>query len=237
MIRAPSDLFTNRGDVSHRNRNPVPLPPNLVAVPRVKQRTNFSCGNAATLALLRYWRWDAYARLDESALYAPLLTTPARGTEPEPIAAFFRSLEGMDAQYRHGDSTVEDLEHAVSAGHPPIVDLQAWSDQNGSYRDVWDAGHYVVMVGFDAKRFYFMDPGTLTPGTYAYLLRRELDERWHDVSGADDERIERMAVFVQGSQAPSPPSAAVGGDRDAFQGPHDESAGAESGGERATKLG
>jgi len=42
----------------------TPLPQNLIRVPTVKQRTNFSCGNAATLALLRYWRWDAYARVD-----------------------------------------------------------------------------------------------------------------------------------------------------------------------------
>ncbi|MDP9034168.1 MAG: C39 family peptidase, partial [Myxococcota bacterium] len=153
--------------MSHPDRDPIALPPNLVPVPRVKQRTNYSCGNAATLALLRYWRWDAYARLEESALYAPLRTTPARGTEPEPMAAYLRSVEGMDAQYRHGDLTVADLERAVSAGQPPIVDLQAWSDQDAPYRDVWDAGHYVVMVGYDAKRFFFMDPGTLTPGSYA----------------------------------------------------------------------
>ncbi|MDP9035352.1 MAG: C39 family peptidase [Myxococcota bacterium] len=184
--------------MSPHHDEPVALPPNLIAVPRVKQRTNYSCGNAATLALLRYWRWDAYARLEESALYAPLHTTQARGTEPEPIAAFFRSIAGMDAQYRHGDLTVADLEGAVSAGQPPIVDLQAWSDHNGPYRDVWDAGHYVVMVGYDAKRFFFMDPGTLTPGSYAYLLRRELDERWHDLAGSDETHLERMTIFVQG---------------------------------------
>ncbi|MDP9148380.1 MAG: C39 family peptidase [Myxococcota bacterium] len=191
--------------MSQHDGEPVALPPNLLAVPRVKQRTNYSCGNAATLALLRYWRWDTYARLDESALYAPLQTTPARGTEPEPIAAFFRSIEGMDAQYRHGDLTVADLERAVSAGQPPIVDLQAWSDHDAPYRDVWDAGHYVVMVGYDAKRFFFMDPGTLTPGSYAYLLRRELDERWHDLTGAEGTHLERMTIFVQGSEPPRRP--------------------------------
>jgi len=221
-------------------RDPVPLPANLVRVPRVKQRTNFSCGNAAALALLRFWRWEAFARVDESSLYAPLHTTPARGTEPEPIAEFFRSVEGMDAQYRHGDLTVVDLERAVTSRQPPIVDLQAWSDHDAPYRDVWDAGHYVILVGYDAKRFFFMDPGTLTPGTYAYLLRRELEERWHDLAGPEEQRLQRMTVFVQGSEATRPWPGSVDPSR-ARQRVDEESAGNEerddaSLDEGATKL-
>jgi predicted double-glycine peptidase len=178
------------------------LPHNLIRVPSVKQRTDFSCGNAATLALLRYWRWDAYERVDEAALYPPLETTRARGTEPQPIATFLTTVGGIGADYRHGEVTVDDLERAVDARQPPIVDLQAWSDHDAPWRDVWDAGHYVVLVGYDDERLFFMDPSTMTPGPYAYLSRTELGERWHDLSGDRDEQVRHMAIFVRGSTTP-----------------------------------
>jgi predicted double-glycine peptidase len=194
--------------VSHQDPIAVaPLPGNLVQVPVVTQRADFSCGPAATLALLRFWRPDAFATVEESALYAPLETTDARGTEPEPIAELFRS-NGLEADYRYGNVTVADLERAVDAGEPPIVDLQAWTDHPIPYRETWDAGHYVVMVGYDDERLYFADPSTMTPHGYVFLPRVELEERWHDLAGLTDDRVERMAIFVRGPvrrPLPSPP--------------------------------
>jgi predicted double-glycine peptidase len=177
------------------------LPRNLIRVPPVKQRTNFSCGNAATLSLLRYWRWDAYASVEETALYLPLQTTHAKGTEPEPIAAFLNRTHGVTAEYRHSDVTVAELERAIDARQPPIVDLQAWRDQETPWRDLWDAGHYVVMVGYDRENLFFMDPCTVAPSAYVYLPRAELAERWHDLAGDHDEPVERMAIFARGSTA------------------------------------
>jgi predicted double-glycine peptidase len=180
----------------------VRLPRNLVRVPSVKQNTNFSCGNAATLALLRYWRSAAYAYAHESDLYLPLQTTREGGTEPQPIAAFLNTLPGFRAEYRHADVTLGDLERAIDARQPPIVDLQAWRDDEAPWRETWNAGHYVVMVGYDHERAFFMDPSTMTPGGYAFLSRTELDERWHDLAGDHDSPIERMAIFVRGSSVP-----------------------------------
>lgn len=181
-------------------------------VPVVTQRADFSCGPAATLALLRYWRPDAFAAVEESALYAPLETTNARGTEPEPIAELFRT-NGLEAHYRHGNVTVADLERAVDAREPPIVDLQAWTDHPIPYRETWDAGHYVVMVGYDDERLYFADPSTMTPNGYVFLPRVELEERWHDLAGTSDDRVERMAIFVRGPSRrtfeSAPPAGAV----------------------------
>ena len=199
--------------MSHRDPDAIAsLPVNLVQVPVVTQREDFSCGPAATLALLRYWRPNDYAAIEETALYAPLETTHARGTEPEPIAALLRR-NGLDAEYRHGDVTVADLERAVDGRTPPIVDLQAWTDHNAPYRETWDAGHYVLMVGYDSERLFFADPSTMSPHGYVFLPRGELDERWHDLAGIRDDRVERMAIFVRG-EAPrvafgAPPPAAV----------------------------
>lgn len=182
----------------------VPVPENLIAFPVAQQRQCFSCGAAATLMLLRYWRLDAHAHTDESALYDPLGTTPARGTEPEPMAELLRA-NGLEAVYRHGDVRVEDLERAVDRREPPIVDLQAWRDHEGPWRDTWDAGHYVILVGYDAERLFFVDPSRATARGYVFLPRAELDERWHDLAGDSDTPLERMAIFVRGSKASLPP--------------------------------
>ncbi|MGH7271770.1 MAG: C39 family peptidase [Polyangiaceae bacterium] len=180
------------------------MPEGFLDVPVVRQRRDFSCGAAATLALLRYWLPDAYAATEEGALYGPLGTTEARGTEPEPIVAFLRH-NGLDARYRHTDVTVADLERAVDAREPPIVDLQAWTDHGAPYAETWDAGHYVLLVGYDDKRLYFVDPSSMTPTGHAFLARGEFDERWHDLAGEQDQRVRRMAVFVRGVRGARPP--------------------------------
>ncbi len=175
----------------------TPMPSNFVLVPVVIQQKDFSCGAAATLAMLRFWDPDGYAQVREDALYEPLHTTHARGTEPEPIVAFLRSA-GLDATYRHTDVSIAELEQAVDRREPPIVDLQAWTDHAAPYRETWDAGHYVVMVGYDDERLYFADPSTMTPDGFVYLTRSEFEDRWHDLAGDHDERVERMAIFVRG---------------------------------------
>jgi ABC-type bacteriocin/lantibiotic exporter with double-glycine peptidase domain len=185
--------------VSHPDvpRVTAPLPANLVEVPVVKQRTHFSCGAAATLSLLRFWSVETYASAEESSLYAPLRTTEADGTEPEPMADLLRR-SGLWASYRYGDVTLADLERAVDAGEPPIVDLQALKDHALPWRETWDAGHYVVLVGYDRDSLFVADPGTPTPGPYAFIPRAELEERWHDIAG-QDARLERMTIFVRGT--------------------------------------
>jgi predicted double-glycine peptidase len=176
----------------------LPLPDNLVQVPVVRQRRDFSCGAAAVLALLRYWSLEAYSTLEEDALYAPLKTSDSEGTEPEPMAELLER-NGISTRYRHGDVTTGDLELAVDARQPPIIDIQAWRDQDTPWRDTWDAGHYVIMVGYDARWLFFADPSTLTQEGYAYMPRGELEERWHDLAGGDNRRLHRMALFAEGS--------------------------------------
>jgi len=174
------------------------LPANLVPVPPVKQVTDFSCGAAATLSLLRLWRWESYADIEETELHPALETTDARGTEPEPMTEYLRVAAHLKAEYRHGDVTLAQLQAAVDRGEPPIVDLQAWRDGDRPWRETWDAGHYVVLVGYDSDRLFVMDPSVLTPAAYAYLPAAELDERWHDLAGPHDVPLERMAIFVPG---------------------------------------
>jgi predicted double-glycine peptidase len=177
----------------------APLPANLIQVPIVQQSQGFSCGPAATLVVLRFWLVESYAEVKESMLYGPLRTSDARGTEPEPMTELLIRA-GLSARYAHGDVTLSELERAVDAREPPIVDLQAWRDNGSPWRETWDAGHYVVMVGYDRERLFFVDPSRATPLGYAYLMRGELEERWHDLAGDRDEPVQHMAIFVRGER-------------------------------------
>ena len=46
----------------------------------------------------------------------------------------------------------------------------------------------------------------MTPHGYAFLSRAELEERWHDLAGALDQPVERMAIFVRGPAPAAPAS-------------------------------
>jgi predicted double-glycine peptidase len=177
----------------------VALPANALAVPLVRQETNYSCGDAVVLALLRYWKQDQYAATKESALYAPLETTAEDGTDPHPMGAYLSSL-GLGADYRDGvETTLRDLESAIDRHEPPIVNLQAWRDEQTNKADWatdWDDGHYVVLVGYDSARWYFMDPST--DGEYAFMPKAELEDRWHDVVGPASVHTQHITLFVHG---------------------------------------
>ncbi len=191
----------------------VKLPSNTIPVPIVGQQQDFTGGDVATLALLRFWKHDDYANVPETALYAPLKTTQADGTEPYDIATYLNGIAGMSAEYRtatQGDQ-LSDLEAAVDRGEPPIIDVQAWRTGTDPYATDWHDGQYAVMVGYDAANLFFMDP-TTPGGHYGYISRAEITARWHDVVGTNGIPTDRMAIFVHGDApgywgTPIPPRA------------------------------
>lgn len=151
------------------------LPPTALRVPIVRQGTNYSCGAASLLAVMAYWRvYDG----NEKDLYGLLETTPENGTEPDKIENGAQVF-GLQAELRE-NMALQDLSAALARGWPVILDVQAWSDSNNAlpWRDRWDDGHYVVLVGMDARFAYLMDPST-APG-YAFVPIDELMDRWHD---------------------------------------------------------
>ncbi|HEY3999912.1 MAG TPA: C39 family peptidase [Candidatus Xenobia bacterium] len=175
------------------------LPANMIAVPLVAQETNYSCGDASSLALLRFWHWDSYARTPESDLYVPLQTSQKDGTEPQPIERYFNHVPGLSARYRT-DATLDDLEAAVGRRQPLIVDLQAWQDNARDWTTDWDDGHYVVLAGYDKDNLFLMDPST--ENQYAYIPKAEFMTRWHDTLGPQNQKIQHMIIEVQGQGMP-----------------------------------
>lgn len=198
---------------SHLQGGPTALlPAAALPVPLVRQRQSYSCGDAVTLALLRYWKSAEYRHTLESALYGPLHTTPQEGTDPQPMANFLARVPGLQAEYRaDGASAVElaDLERAVDRGDPPIVGIQAWQEVKSAsdlrpWSADWDDGHYVVLIAHDSQNLFFMDPSTA--GHYTYIPRADFPERWHDVVGPEHAHASHMTIFVHGMTTPFRPT-------------------------------
>ncbi len=171
----------------------VAKPDKLIPVPLMRQGRDYTCGVACVQALLRYAGYAFDVR--EDILLAPLGTTPEDGTPLSGIVDFLnqvtRSAEGgkearvMEAEVRQ-NMTIAELTRRIDAGSPVICLIQAWwADAKGhveprhDYADEWESGHYVIAVGYDRERIYFMDPSLA--GNYGYIPRRDLDARWHDV--------------------------------------------------------
>lgn len=159
-----------------RAAGPAVLPKDHLPVPPVRQAASHTCGAAALLSVLFYWQVHDG---NEGGLYEKLQTTEKDGTAPESIVAAARHF-GLKARARGGMS-LEDLRAALRARETVILALQAWRDESKAgrpWRDEWEDGHYVVLVGMDESHAYFMDPAV--PAGYAYMPLGELEERWHD---------------------------------------------------------
>lgn len=173
------------------------LPRDSLAVPRVRQATEYSCGAAALLSVLQYWNVYEGA---EMGIHSSLGTDPQLGTAPEPMLAFARS-KGLLGEFREG-LTIRDLRAVLKARKTAILMIQAWPDvmriQGTSWKDRWDDGHYVVLIGMDAEQAYFMDP-SLDRG-YGTIPLSELPERWHDIDGVGTQarKLFHAAIILHG---------------------------------------
>lgn len=145
-----------------------------LAVPDVRQATDYTCSASALQAVLAYYGVE----MREDDLARELGATPEDGAPPEAIVRV-AVAHGLSATKRE-HMTVDDLAAEIARGHPVIVELQAWSDApRTSWADDWDDGHYAIAVAVEGDRVVFEDPSVL--GSRAVLSRRELEERWHDV--------------------------------------------------------
>ncbi|MCX5790492.1 MAG: C39 family peptidase [Elusimicrobia bacterium] len=179
------------------------LPAKALAVPLHQQETNYSCGAAALFSVLRYWQaFDG----KERDLYSPLGTTRKDGTEPPKLAQVAKTF-GLSAELRKG-MTLSDLRAALDQGQTVIVDIQAWREgktAKTAWKDDWEDGHYVVLVGLDDKNAFFEDP--VLKDSYAYMPVEELPVRWHDYEDRHGrtQRYWQAGIVIHGkTPAPAP---------------------------------
>ena len=169
-------------------------------MPLVRQSTSYSCGAAALLSVLEYYGIDDY---NESEVMHEVGTTPEKGTEIERMAAFAES-RGLSTEVK-SNVTLSALRRHVESGQGVIVDAQAWPDDGQPakpYPETWSDGHYLVVIGVDDEKVYFMDPSLL--GSRGFIPVKEFLDRWHEVS-SKGEKLQHTALFFRGK--PKPPGA------------------------------
>lgn len=60
------------------------------------------------------------------------------------------------------------IKSQIDERNPIIIDFQAWSQSVPvNYTNDWNDGHFNVLIGYDEKCFFFMDPSTA--GNYAFV--------------------------------------------------------------------
>lgn len=151
----------------------TPAAPRELAVPDVRQATDYTCSASALEAVLAYYG----SNVTEAQLAAELGATPADGAPPDAIVRVALA-RGLPAAARD-DATYANLADEIRARRPVIVDLQAWADPpRADWTNDWDDGHYVVLIAIEASTLVFEDPSLADKR--AILDAAELDARWHD---------------------------------------------------------
>jgi ABC-type bacteriocin/lantibiotic exporter with double-glycine peptidase domain len=158
----------------------VGVPVGAIKVPLrdVQQDDEFSCGAAVTMAVCHYYGVGPR----DLAGFKKLVRTTTDGTYYGSIRDAAEKL-GLAAKVRT-DMTPDNLIDYLKDGIPVICSIQAWGEKGADYSRN-DNGHYVVAIGYDDQRFYFMDPSAnweeaRADPRYAYLTRAELEKRWHE---------------------------------------------------------
>ncbi len=177
-------LFLGLGGCATRHRE--------LAVPDVRQATDYTCGVSALQAVLAYYGIEAR----EDRLARELGADPDKGVNPPAIVKAAQA-RGLTAELRQG-MTIREIAELVHEGSPVLVALQAWSDKpRSSYRDDWDDGHYAIIIAVNHDKVVFEDPSVF--GSRAVLSRQEFEDRWHDTDGT--QRYVRMGIIF-GGKAP-----------------------------------
>lgn len=174
----------------------------LDRVPMVSQSTPYSCGAAALQAVLGYYGHE----YSESELIKELGTEPAFGTKHEKMVEFATKL-GIKAVVKH-DLNLDALAESIQRDQLAIVEFQAWADEpdHKPWSELWDDGHYAVVLGMDSEKIYFMDPSLL--GSKGFIPIKEFLERWHDIVSSGEHKY-HTAILFDGIPKPPPAWTAI----------------------------
>jgi predicted double-glycine peptidase len=169
----------------------------LNSVPKVIQSTGYSCGASSLQAVLMYWG----VCTEERELLEPLETSQDMGTAPEKIVDVAISY-GLEASLLE-QITTDDLKRSIENRIPVIIIAQAWNgyEKDGiwvtirpeRWEEVWNDGHYMVVIGVDSRNVYFEDPALL--GTRGAIPIEEFLSRWH-FSREGDNPDEQTRIYI-----------------------------------------
>jgi len=139
-----------------------------------RQGTRYTCGADCVQKIMEYYGED-YREMDLARI---LKSDPEQGTYVKNMVEFFHRHE-LKAVVKQKMS-ISDLIWQIDRNIPIIIMLQAWGSNEkfkNNYRNDWDCGHFVVVIGYTNDFILISDPVLFNTG---FIPKAELKGRWHD---------------------------------------------------------
>jgi len=176
---------------------PIPRGAIRLPLPDTMQKTDYSCGASAIMAICRYFGLGCDDEEDFIHLLKKKGMDPRIGSHPRQLKKILSTFNLKPKEFN--GMTVSQLKKCLLNGQPVLMMIQAWGeDKKGrplkSYSDVWSEGHWVVGIGFDKSAVFFEDPSL--EAIRGYISYDELEERWHD-TGPHNKRMEHYGMAVR----------------------------------------
>ncbi len=167
--------------------------------PRFKQAYDYDCGASAMQSVLAYYGFD----VPEGKIIQLAGTKPEKGT---PVEGLKKVAKKFGIKSKSGVLDASALKEYINEGKPVIIPLQSgWMcKQAVDWSRQWARGHYVIPIGYDAKRFYFADPRCFV---ISFLNFKELEQRWHDTDGK--RKFDHWGIVFYGKKPKYNPNTAV----------------------------
>ncbi len=175
---------------------PIPRYAIKVPLPDTMQKTDYSCGASAVMAVCRYFGVGFDYEEDFIDILKKLGMKPAVGSHPYQLEKVLRYFKLKHKGFCN--MTIRELKSYLRDGLPVIIMLQAYGvDKRGfplkSYEGVWKEGHWVVAIGYDETGVFFEDPSL--QAIRGYIPYTDLERRWHD-TGPKNEHIEHYGLAI-----------------------------------------
>lgn len=161
----------------------------FLEIPLIRQSTDYSCGAASFLSILGYYGYDPHEKQ-----IMKIMNTTLGGTDPQ---NFEKAATKFGLKTKIKDNmTFDEIRDNIKNKKPVVIAIQAWGNKK-DYSKEWDEGHYVVVIGYDKKGFYLMDPSQMG---YSYISERDLQNRWHDTMKKSDKSFINLGIIIYGKK-------------------------------------
>ncbi len=159
----------------------------ILDFPILRQTFDYDCGAKALQSVLVYYGVE----VREDTIIKLAHTNKDIGT---PIEGIIETIEKYGLKYVSKSMNISEVKDFIDKNVPVIVVIQAWKDKkNVDWKNDWDDGHYVTIIGYDSEKIIFEDPSSFEK---TYLTCDEFLKRWHDVDSKGKKYFNHgIAVF------------------------------------------
>ncbi len=158
-----------------------------------RQGTRYTCGADCVQKVMKYYGND-YREMDLARI---LKSDPEQGTYVKNIVKFFHQ-QRLKAVVKQ-KMTISELIWQINRNIPVIIMLQAWGRTENfekNYRNDWNDGHFVVVIGYTSDSILIADPVLFNVG---YIPKSELKGRWHDTDEGNTKTFQ-LGISVYGKK-------------------------------------